>query len=71
MNKNDITITGLTTRQAFICDMLWKMPSMHAVDDLCRAGGPEFYAMRDLIVAEQYDKVMEIRTDVSAYLNRF
>jgi hypothetical protein len=71
MNKNDLTITGLTTRQAFICDMLWKMPSMHAVDDLCRAGGPEFYAMRDLIVAEQYDKVMEIRTDVSAYLNRF
>jgi hypothetical protein len=44
---------------------------MHAVDDLCRAGGPEFYAMRDLIVAEQYDKVMEIRTDVSEYLNRF
>jgi hypothetical protein len=71
MNKNDITLTGLTTNQVFICEMLWKMPSMTAVDDLCRAGGPEFYAMRDLIVAEQYDKVMEIRTDVSAYLNRF
>jgi hypothetical protein len=71
MNKNDITLTGLTTNQVFICEMLWKMPSMNAVDDLCRAGGPEFYAMRDLIVAEQYDKVTEVRSDVAEYLTRF
>jgi hypothetical protein len=71
MNKDSLTITGLTTRQAFICDMLWKMPSMHAVDDLCRAGGAEFYAMRDLIVAEQFDQVTEVRPDVAEYLTRF
>ena len=34
MNKEELTITGLTPNQKFICEILWKMPSMHAVEDL-------------------------------------
>jgi len=56
MNKEEITVTGLTPIQKMICELLWKMPSMHAVEDLCRAGGPEYYAMRDLMVAAHFDR---------------
>ena len=54
--KEELTITGLTPIQKMICELLWKMPSMHAVEDLCRAGGPEYYAMRDLMVAAHFDR---------------
>ena len=56
MNKEELTITGLTPIQKMICELLWSMPSMHAVEDLCRAGGPEYYAMRDLMVAAHFDR---------------
>ena len=71
MNKEELTITGLTPNQKFICEILWKMPSMHAVNDLCKAGGPEYYAMRDLMVAAQFDKDNDIHPDLKEYLTKF
>ena len=71
MNKEEITITGLTPIQKMICELLWRMPSMHAVEDLCKAGGPEYYAMRDLMVAAQFDKDDSIDPEVKEYLTKF
>jgi len=71
MNKEEITITGLTPIQKMICELLWRMPSMHAVEDLCKAGGPEYYAMRDLMVAAQFDKDNDIHPDLKEYLTKF
>jgi len=68
MNKEELTITGLTPIQKMICELLWRMPSMHAVEDLCRAGGPEYYAMRDLMVAAQVDKDDSIQEGLKEYL---
>jgi len=69
-DENELTITGLTPNQKFICEILWRMPSMHAVNDLCKAGGPEYYAMRDLIMAEQFDRDDEIQPELTEYLTR-
>jgi len=68
MNNEGITITGLTPNQKFICEILWRMPSMAAVEDLCRAGGPEYFAMRDLMVAAQLDTETEVRPEVKEWL---
>ena len=51
-----------------ICELLWRMPSMHAVEDLCKAGGAEYYAMRDLMVAAQFDKDDSIQEGLKEYL---
>jgi len=67
-DENELTITGLTPNQKFICELLWKMPSMHAVEDLCRAGGAEYYAMRDMLVAAQFDRMMEVDPEVTNWL---
>jgi len=44
------------------------MPSMHAVEDLCKAGGPEYYAMRDLMVAAQFDRDDTIQEGLKEWL---
>ena len=54
---NSITIKGLTHRQVAICEMLWKLQDWDDINRLCRAGGPEFYAMLYLMAAEQLDQV--------------
>ena len=68
MNKEELTITGLTPIQKMICELLWRMPSMHAVEDLCRAGGPEYYAMRDLMVAAHFDRDDTLQEGLKEYL---
>lgn len=70
-SNSELTITGLTPIQKMICEILWRMPTMHAVNDLCAAGGPEYYAMRDLMISEQFDKTMEVKPEVIEYLAKF
>lgn len=73
MNNNnnvELTITGITPMQKMICEILWRMPTMNAVNDLCKAGGPEYYAMRDLMVATQFDKFDRVDPEVKEYLTR-
>ena len=67
-DENELTITGLTPVQKMICELLWRMPSMHAVEDLCKAGGTEYYAMRDLMVAAQFDRDDSIQEGLKEYL---
>ena len=67
-DENALTITGLTPIQKMICEILWRMPTMAAVEDLCRAGGPEYYAMRDLMVAAQFDRDDTIQEGLKEYL---
>ena len=67
-DENELTITGLTPVQKMICELLWRMPSMHAVEDLCKAGGPEYYAMRDLMVAAQFDRDDNIQEGLKEWL---
>ena len=55
-----ITLTGLTHRQVTICEMLWNLQNWDDIHNLCRAGGPEFYAMLDLMTAEQLDQVEDV-----------
>ena len=57
---SNITLTGLTHRQVAICEMLWKLENWDDIHRLCRAGGPDFYAMLDLMAAEQLDQVEDV-----------
>ena len=68
---SDLTITGLTSRQVVICEMLWRLHDWDEIFALVRAGGPEFQAMLNLMVAEQFDKVDEVDESVTDYLTRF
>ena len=53
----ELRIEGLSKRQKMIAQLLWNCPSRVEVDMLCRAGGPEFYTMRDLILATALDEI--------------
>ncbi len=53
----DIIVEGFSRRQCAIADLLWNCPSRVEVDLLCRAGGPEFIVVRDILVAAVLDTV--------------
>ena len=65
-----ISVTGLTTVQARIADLLWGCETTQQVDAVILLFGVDAIVVRDMIVAAQLDEIAETRL-ASQVLDKF
>jgi hypothetical protein len=70
-----IKIEGLTRRQQMICDLLWSCDYLDDVERLIKAmpddAQHDARVMFELIIAAEYDEIMEITPEITELLNQF